>query len=71
MHARAVIMREAVERETRPSAERRLAGLARRLRRPGDLGVDTRALVRHIRDRGRDARRRLPRRRWPSARRAS
>ena len=29
---------------------------------PGITGVDTRALVRHIRDRGRDARRRLPRR---------
>ena len=52
VHARAVIMREARER-LRPPDAGWLAGLARRRRAvPAISGVDTRALVRHIRDRG-------------------
>ena len=46
-------MREAIDREDAPARRGRLAHLARRLRRPGDRpGIDTRALVRHIRDKG-------------------
>ena len=83
IHARAVIMREGVDREDAPGRRGRLA-------RPGSptaacpaiTGVDTRALVRHIRDKGamrggifaaerarsRGARARArPSRRWPAA----
>ena len=51
VHARAVVMREGVDREDAPGAEGGwLTGC--RLRRAGDRGIDTRALVRHIRDKG-------------------
>jgi carbamoyl-phosphate synthase small subunit len=52
VHARAVVMREGVDREDAPSAE---GGWLRWLTDcgvPALSGVDTRALVRHIRDRG-------------------
>ncbi|MFL5839125.1 MAG: carbamoyl-phosphate synthase domain-containing protein, partial [Thermoleophilaceae bacterium] len=52
IHARAVVMREAVDREDAPGAE---AGWLTWLRDCGVAaitGVDTRALVRHIRDKG-------------------
>ena len=63
VHARAVIMRAAVNAERR----RRRRGAAgwtgwRTAACPAITGVDTRALVRHIRDGGRHARRRLRRR---------
>jgi carbamoyl-phosphate synthase small subunit len=52
VHARAVIMREAVDREDAPGAEGGwLTWLADR-GIPALTGVDTRALVRHIRDKG-------------------
>src|ERR1700749_4973619 len=52
IHARAAIMRRAVDRETAPGAE---AGWCQWLQDcgiPAITGVDTRALVRHIRDAG-------------------
>ena len=53
VHARAAIMREAVNGEGAPGAEARLARLAAPTAGvPGITGVDTRALVRHIRDAG-------------------
>jgi carbamoyl-phosphate synthase small subunit len=52
VHARAVIMREGVDRQDAPSAENGwLSWLAER-GVPALSGVDTRALVRHIRDKG-------------------
>ena len=63
IHARAAIMRAAVNYDGRARGRAGLARLARATTAiPGIDGVDTRALVRHIRDGGRDARRRLPRR---------
>lgn len=52
VHARAVVMREAVDRDDSPHAE---TGWCRWLAEqgvPGISGVDTRAVVRHIRDKG-------------------
>ena len=53
-------MRAAVNREDAPGAERGWLDWLSDCGVPAITGVDTRALVRHIRDRGRDARRRLP-----------
>jgi carbamoyl-phosphate synthase small subunit len=52
IHARAVIMREAVNREDAPGAERGWLDWLQDCGVPAITGVDTRALVRHIRDRG-------------------
>ena len=52
VHARAAIMREAVDARTRPSAERGWLDWLLDCGVPGITGVDTRALVRHIRDAG-------------------
>jgi len=52
VHARAVIMREAVDREDAPGAEGGWVTWLRDCGVPGLTGVDTRALVRHIRDKG-------------------
>jgi carbamoyl-phosphate synthase small subunit len=52
IHARGVIMREAVNREDAPSAEAGWLDWLRDCGIPGITGVDTRALVRHIRDAG-------------------
>src|SRR5436309_7073690 len=52
IHARAVIMREAVDREDAPSAEGGWLTWLADCGIPALSGVDTRALVRHIRDRG-------------------
>ncbi len=52
VHARAVIMREAVDRENAPGAEGGWTTWLRDCGVPGLTGVDTRALVRHIRDKG-------------------
>jgi carbamoyl-phosphate synthase small subunit len=52
VHARAVIMRAAVNREDAPSAERGWLDWLRDCGTPGITGVDTRALVRHIREAG-------------------
>ena len=69
--ARAAIMREAVNREDAPEAERGWLRLADRLRHPGDhRRRHARAGPPHPR-RGRDARRRLPGARSPRRRRAS
>src|SRR5437868_11376165 len=51
-HARAVIMREAVNREHAPGAEGGWLTWLRDCGVPGLTGVDTRVLVRHIRDKG-------------------
>ena len=51
IHARAVIMREGVDREAAPAEGGWLSWLAE-CGVPALTGVDTRALVRHIRDRG-------------------
>jgi carbamoyl-phosphate synthase small subunit len=51
IHARGAIMRAARNQPTTP-APRRLARLAARERRAAITGVDTRALVRHIREAG-------------------
>ena len=64
-------MRAAVNREDAPGAEGGWLDWLRDCGIPAITGVDTRALVRHIRIGGRDARRRLPGARSPSARRAS
>ena len=50
--ARAAIMRAAVNREDAPERRARLARLAGDCGVPAITGVDTRALVRHIRDAG-------------------
>src|SRR6478672_484060 len=52
IHARAVVMREAVNRENAPTAERGWLDWLRDCGIPAITGVDTRALVRHIRDKG-------------------
>ena len=52
IHARAVIMREAVNREDAPGAEGGWLTWLRDCGVPGLTGVDTRVLVRHIRDKG-------------------
>jgi carbamoyl-phosphate synthase small subunit len=51
-HARAVVMREAVNREDSPTAEGGWATWLSDCGVPAIEGVDTRALVRHIRDKG-------------------
>jgi carbamoyl-phosphate synthase small subunit len=52
IHARAVIMREAVNAEEAPGAQRGWLDWLEDCGVPGISGVDTRALVRHIRTRG-------------------
>jgi carbamoyl-phosphate synthase small subunit len=52
VHARAVVMREAVNREDAPSAEGGWLDWLADCQVPAITGVDTRALVRHIRDKG-------------------
>ena len=52
VHARAVIMREGVDREDAPHAEGGWLTWLRDCGVPALTGVDTRALVRHIRDKG-------------------
>ncbi len=52
IHARAAIMRAAVDREDAPGAERGWLGWLEDCGVPAITDVDTRALVRHIRDRG-------------------
>ena len=52
IHARAVIMREGVDREDAPSAEGGWLTWLADCGIPALSGVDTRALVRHIRDKG-------------------
>ena len=52
IHARAVIMREAVNREDAPTAERGWCDWLTDCGIPAISAVDTRALVRHIRDAG-------------------
>jgi carbamoyl-phosphate synthase small subunit len=52
VHARAVIMREAIDREDAPGAEGGWLTWLRDCGIPAITGVDTRALVRHIRDAG-------------------
>jgi carbamoyl-phosphate synthase small subunit len=52
VHARAVVMREAVNREDAPSAEGGWLDWLADCQVPAITGLDTRALVRHIRDKG-------------------
>ena len=52
IHARAVIMREGVDREDAPRAEGGWLTWLADCGMPALTGVDTRALVRHIRDKG-------------------
>jgi carbamoyl-phosphate synthase small subunit len=52
VHARAAIMREAVDRETAPGAEGGWCQWLADCGIPAITGVDTRALVRHIREQG-------------------
>src|SRR4051794_5491746 len=52
VHARAVVMREGVDREDAPGAEGGWLTWLRDCGVPALAGVDTRALVRHIRDKG-------------------
>jgi carbamoyl-phosphate synthase small subunit len=52
IHARAVVMREAVDREDAPGAEAGWLTWLRDCGVPAITGVDTRAVVRHIRDKG-------------------
>jgi carbamoyl-phosphate synthase small subunit len=52
IHARAAIMRAAVDREDAPGAERGWLGWLRDCGVPAITDLDTRALVRHIRDAG-------------------
>src|SRR5204863_7292221 len=52
VHARAVIMRAAINREDAPGAEAGWLDWLADCGIPAITGVDTRALVRHIRDRG-------------------
>jgi carbamoyl-phosphate synthase small subunit len=52
VHVRAVVMREAVDRDDAPAAEGRWLEWLAEQGIPAITGVDTRALVRHIRDRG-------------------
>jgi carbamoyl-phosphate synthase small subunit len=52
VHARGVVMREGVNREDAPAAEAGWLTWLEDCGIPGIEGIDTRALVRHIRDRG-------------------
>jgi len=52
VHARGVVMREGVDREDAPNAEGGWLSWLRDCGVPAITGVDTRALVRHIRDKG-------------------
>ena len=52
VHARAVVMREGIDREDAPGAEGGWLTWLRDCGVPAITGVDTRALVRHIRDKG-------------------
>jgi carbamoyl-phosphate synthase small subunit len=52
VHARAVVMREGIDREDASSAEGGWLTWLRDCETPAITGVDTRALVRHIRDKG-------------------
>jgi carbamoyl-phosphate synthase small subunit len=52
IHARGVVMREAIDREDAPAAEGGWLTWLADCAVPGITGVDTRALVRHIRDKG-------------------
>jgi carbamoyl-phosphate synthase small subunit len=52
VHARGVVMREAIDREDAPRAEAGWLTWLADCAVPGLTGVDTRALVRHIRDKG-------------------
>ena len=52
IHARGVVMREGVDREDAPGAEGGWLSWLRDCGVPAITGVDTRALVRHIRDKG-------------------
>jgi carbamoyl-phosphate synthase small subunit len=52
VHARAVVMREGVDRDEAPQAEGGWLGWLGEQGVPALTGVDTRALVRHIRDKG-------------------
>ena len=52
IHARAVVMREGVDREDAPGAEAGWLSWLRDCGIPAITGVDTRAVVRHIRDKG-------------------
>ena len=52
VHARAVIMREGIDREDAPHAEGGWLTWLADCGIPALTGVDTRALVRHIRDKG-------------------
>src|SRR5919197_716768 len=52
IHARAVVMREGVDREDAPGAEGGWLTWLADCGIPAIAGVDTRALVRHIRDKG-------------------
>jgi carbamoyl-phosphate synthase small subunit len=52
IHARAVVMREGVDREDAPGAEAGWLSWLRDCGVPAITGVDTRMLVRHIRDKG-------------------
>ena len=52
IHARAVIMREGIDREDAPHAEGGWLTWLADCGIPALTGVDTRALVRHIRDKG-------------------
>ena len=61
IHARAVVMREGIDREDAANAEGGWLTWLSDCGVPWITGVDTRALVRHIRDRGRHARRRVRR----------
>ena len=62
VHARAVIMREGIDREDNALAEGGWLTWLADCGIPAISGVDTRALVRHIRERGRHARRGVRRR---------
>jgi carbamoyl-phosphate synthase small subunit len=52
VHARAVVMREGIDREASPHAEGGWLTWLSDCGAPAMVGVDTRALVRHIRDKG-------------------
>ena len=52
VHVRAVVMREGIDREDAPAAEGGWLTWLADCGVPGIVGVDTRALVRHIRDKG-------------------
>jgi len=52
IHARGVVMRDAIDREDAPAAEGGWLTWLADCGVPGITGVDTRALVRHIRDKG-------------------